>query len=44
MSKDIEKSKHPIIVTLLTLAALAGVIRLILKVINGDTSDNSWEK
>jgi hypothetical protein len=40
MSKDIEKKGHPVIITLTTLAALAGLIRLILKIV-GD--DKRWE-
>jgi ribose/xylose/arabinose/galactoside ABC-type transport system permease subunit len=40
MTKDIEKRKHPVIVTLATLAALAGLVRLIMKFVNGDTP---WE-
>lgn len=41
MSKDIEKQakKHPVLITLTTLAALAAIIRLVVKIIN-DTSEN----
>jgi hypothetical protein len=43
MSKEIEKSskKRSFFITLGTLAALAGLVRLILKIANGD--DNRWE-
>lgn len=42
MSKEIEKSnKRPVLVTLLTLAALAGLIRFIVKTISD--SDAPWE-
>ncbi|QJD49763.1 hypothetical protein SEA_CLUBPENGUIN_39 [Streptomyces phage ClubPenguin] len=42
MSKEIEKSskKRTFFVTLGTLAALAGLIRFIVKIANGD---NGWE-
>ena len=43
MAKEIEKRKHPVIITLLTLAAdrksvaaLAGLIRYIVKIANSD--------
>lgn len=36
MSKDVEKKRHPVIITLTTLLALAGLIRLIIKIANGD--------
>ena len=36
MAKEIEKRKHPVIITLLTLAALAGLIRFIIKIANSD--------
>jgi len=41
MSKEIEKKRrHPVIITLTTLAALAGLIRLIIKIV---ADDNRWE-
>lgn len=36
MSKEIEKKRHPVLITLGTLVALAGLIRLIIKLANGD--------
>lgn len=41
MTKEIEKKrKSPVVVALLTIAALAGLIRLIVKVAS---SDEPWE-
>lgn len=36
MSKEIEKKSHPVLITLGTLVALAGLIRLIIKIVNGE--------
>ena len=42
MTKDIEKkSKHPIIIMLITLATLAGIVSLIAKALNSD--NHTWE-
>lgn len=43
MSKEIEESskKRSFFITLGTLAALAGLVRLIIKIANGD--DTRWE-
>jgi hypothetical protein len=43
MSKEIEKSskKRSFVISLATIAALAGLIRLIIKIANGD--DTRWE-
>lgn len=40
MTKEIEKRKHPVMIALLTLAALAGLIRLIIKVVGEDSKEN----
>lgn len=40
MGKEIEKKSHSVLITLGTLAALAGLIRLIIKIVS---DDKPWE-
>ncbi len=38
MKKEIEQRKHPIVITVVALAALAALVRLIIKAFDGDDS------